>query len=42
MPRFAQQGIKFAAISYDSKEILKFFGPDVNNSVVPYIPKYPR
>ncbi len=26
MPRFAQQDIKFAAISYDSKEILKFFG----------------
>ena len=26
MPRFAQQGVKFAAISYDSKEILKFFG----------------
>jgi AhpC/TSA family/Thiol:disulfide interchange protein DsbD, N-terminal len=26
MPRFEQQGIKFAAISYDSPEILKFFG----------------
>ena len=26
MPRFAQEGIKFAAISYDSKEILRFFG----------------
>src|SRR3974377_1101768 len=26
MPRFEKQGVKFAAISYDSKEILKFFG----------------
>src|ERR1700739_5078466 len=26
MPRFEKQGIKFAAISYDSPEILKFFG----------------
>ena len=25
MPRFEQQGLKFAAISYDSEEILKFF-----------------
>ena len=25
MPRFEKQGIKFAAISYDSQEILKFF-----------------
>jgi AhpC/TSA family/Disulphide bond corrector protein DsbC len=25
MPRFEQQGLKFAAISYDSQEILKFF-----------------
>jgi AhpC/TSA family/Disulphide bond corrector protein DsbC len=30
MPRFAQQGVKFAAISYDSKEILKFFGGRFN------------
>jgi len=30
MPRFAQQGIKVAAISYDSKEILKFFGGRFN------------
>jgi hypothetical protein len=26
MPRFEKQGIKCAAVSYDSKEILKFFG----------------
>src|SRR5271165_5061945 len=25
MPRFEKQGLKFAAISYDSEEILKFF-----------------
>ena len=25
MPRFQKQGLKFAAISYDSEEILKFF-----------------
>ena len=30
MPRFAQQGLKFAAISYDSKEILKFFSDRYN------------
>lgn len=26
MPRFEKQGLRFAAISYDSEEILKFFG----------------
>ena len=25
MPRFEKQGVKLAAISYDSEEILKFF-----------------
>jgi hypothetical protein len=37
----AVAGVTYENTGKDDLEILKFFGPDVNNSVVPYLPKYP-
>ena len=38
----AISGVVYENTGDSDLEILKFFGPDVNNSIVPYIPKYPR
>ena len=40
--RKATSGVVYENTGDTDLEILKFFGPDVNNSVVPYIAKYPR
>ena len=37
----ARAGVTYANTADTDLEILKFFGPDVNNDVVPYLKKYP-
>ncbi len=38
----ATAGVNFVNTGSVDLEILKFFGPDINNDVVPVLPKYPR
>ncbi len=38
----ATSGVVYENTGDTDLEILKFFGPDVNNEIVPYLPKYPR
>jgi hypothetical protein len=40
--RKATSGVVYENTGDTDLEILKFFGPDVNNAIVPYIAKYPR
>ena len=37
----ALAGVTYENTGSDDLEVLKFFGPDVNNKVVPYLEKYP-
>jgi hypothetical protein len=37
----AVKGVVYENTGKEDLIILKFFGPDVNNPVIPYIPKYP-
>lgn len=37
----AVSGVEFVNEGEREMEVIKFFGPDVNNEVVPFLPKYP-
>ncbi len=38
----AVAGVAYENTGTEDLEILKFFGPDINDDVVPYLPNYPR
>lgn len=37
----AVEGVEFLNDGDTEMEVIKFFGPDVNNEVVPFLAKYP-